>query len=112
MLQILIFSVIGSNLSLISMECLAALSITQVRMWVMLIRTVSLFIGLPLFFHFYGLHGAIWVVALNVWTSLPVIYWTLAKNSVFSIVKELRMLPLIPIGYGLGIIVLNLLAVK
>ena len=112
MLQILIFSVVGNTLSLISMECLSALSITQVRMWVMLIRTVSLFIGLPLFFHFYGFHGAVWVVALNVWTSLPVIYWTLARNSVFSLFKELRMLPLVPIGYASGIIVLNLFAVK
>ena len=112
MLQILIFSVIGNTLSLISMECLSALSITQVRMWVMLIRTISLFIGLPLFFHLYGLQGAIWVIALNVWTSLPVIYWTLAKNAVFSIGKELRMLPLIPIGYGLSVVFLNLFNAK
>ena len=111
MLQILLFSVIGNTLSLISMECLSALSITKVRMWVMLIRTVSLFIGLPLFFHFYGLKGAIWIVALNVWTSLPVVYWTLAKNSIFSLVNELKMLPMIPLGYYLGIMVLNLSAV-
>ena len=83
MLQILIFSVIGNTLSLVSMECLSALSITKVRMWVMLIRTIGLFVGLPLFFNLYGLKGAIWVVAFNVWLSLPVIYWNLTKNSVF-----------------------------
>lgn len=102
MFEILIFSVIGSTLSLVSMECLAALSVTKVRMWVMLIRTIGLFIGLPLFFNLYGFYGAIWVVALNVWLSLPVIYWTLAKNSVFSFFKEVRMLPLIAIGYLIG----------
>ena len=102
MFQILIFSVIGNTLSLVSMECLSALSITKVRMWVMLVRTIGLFIGLPLFFNLYGLYGAIWVVALNVWLSLPVVYWTLAKNSVFSFFKEVRMLPLIGIGYILG----------
>ena len=102
MFEILIFSVIGSTLSLVSMECLAALSVTKVRMWVMLIRTIGVFIGLPLFFNLYGFYGAIWVVALNVWLSLPVIYWTLAKNSVFSFFKEVRMLPLIAIGYLIG----------
>jgi O-antigen/teichoic acid export membrane protein len=102
MFQILIFSVIGNTLSLVSMECLSALSVTKVRMWVMLIRTLGLFIGLPLFFNLYGLYGAIWVVALNVWLSLPVIYWTLAKNSVFSFFKEVRMLPMIGMGYLLG----------
>ena len=100
MFQILMVSVIGHTLSLVSMECLSALSITQVRMWVMLIRTVGLFIGLPIFFNLYGLHGAIWVIALNVWLSLPLVYWTLAKNQVFSFFKEIRMLPMIAIGYA------------
>lgn len=108
MFQILIFSVIGNTLSLVSMECLSALSVTKVRMWVMLIRTVGLFIGLPLFFNLYGLYGAIWVVALNVWLSLPVVYWTLSKNSVFSFFKEVRMLPVIGIGYILGIAILKI----
>lgn len=108
MFQILIFSVIGNTLSLVSMECLSALSITKVRMWVMLIRTVGLFIGLPLFFNLYGMYGAIWVVALNVWLSLPVVYWTLAKSSVFSFFKEVRMLPMIGVGYLLGSALLKL----
>ncbi len=107
MLQILIFSVIGNTLSLVSMECLSALSITQVRMWVMLIRTIGLFIGLPLSFNLYGLHGAIWMVAFNVWLSLPVVYWTLAKNSVFSLFREIKMLPIIGVGYFLGKAVLS-----
>jgi O-antigen/teichoic acid export membrane protein len=107
MLQILVFSMIGNSLSLVSMECLSALSITKIRMWVMLIRTISLFIGLPLFFSLYGYYGAVWVVALNVWMSLPIIYWTLAKNSVFTLLKELRMLPAVILGYYLGIIVLS-----
>lgn len=108
MFQILIFSVIGNTLSLVSMECLSALSITQIRMWVMLIRTIGLFVGLPLFFNLYGLHGAIWVVALNVWLSLPVVYWTLAKNHVFSFLREIKMLPIIGVGYFVGKALLNL----
>lgn len=108
-LQILIFSVIGNTLSLVSMECLLALSITKVRIWVMLIRIVSLFVGLPLFFNLYGLYGAVWVVALNVWVSLPLIYWTLAKNSLFNFFNEVKMLPFIGVGYAIGKIFLAFL---
>ena len=107
MLQILVISVIGNTLSVVSSECLSALSITKVRMWVMLIRTLGLFIGLPLSFHLFGFHGAIWAIALNVWIALPIIYWNLAKNSVFSFVKEIRMLPAVGIGYAIGKIFLG-----
>jgi hypothetical protein len=90
------------------MECLSALSITKVRMWVMLVRTIGLFVGLPLFFNLYGFYGAVCVIALNVWLSLPLIYWTLAKNSVFTFFKEVRMLPIVGVGYALGMLILSL----
>ena len=109
MLQILAFSVVGYSLSATSVECLSALSITKVNMWVMMVRTAGLFIGLPLFFKLFGLYGAIWVITLNPLLALPVIYWTLAKNNVFSLVKELRMLVVIPLGYYLAEAALTLL---
>lgn len=109
MLQILAFSVIGFSLSATSLECLSALSITKVNMWAMLVRTAGLFIGLPLFFKLFGFYGAIWVVALNPLLALPIIYWTLAQNNVFSLTKELRMLVVIPIGYYLAEATLALL---
>lgn len=102
MLQILIFSVVSNSLSAISLECLSALSITKVNMWVMLARTIGLLIGLPIFYHLYGLKGAIWVVALNPMSALPVVYWTLSKHSVFSFYKEIRMLPVVGLGYLLA----------
>lgn len=101
-LQILAFAVIGETLLTVSMECLSALSITKVRMWVMVIRTVGLFIGLPFFFNQYGFYGAIWVIAVNASLALPLVYYTLARNSVFSLVREIRMLPLLGLGYALG----------
>lgn len=108
-LQILVVSVIGNTLSVVSAECLSALSITKVRMWVMLTRTLGLFIGLPLSFSLFGFYGAVWAIALNVWISLPIIYWTLAKNAVFSWTKEVRALPIIVLGYAIAkIFVTNL----
>ena len=101
-LQILAFAVIGETLLTVSMECLSALSITKIRMWVMVIRTAGLFIGLPFFFNHYGFYGAIWVIAINASLALPLVYYALAKNSVFSLVQEIRMLPLLMLGYVLG----------
>lgn len=108
MLQILAFSIVGYSLSATSLECLSALSITKVNMWVMMIRTAGLFIGLPIFFKLYGLYGAIWVITVNPLLGLPIIYRTLAKKNIFSLFKELRMLAVIPIGYYLGESVLSL----
>ena len=111
-LQILALSIVGDTLSLVSMECLLALSVTKVRMWVMLIRTLSLFIGLPLFFNLYGFYGAVWVVALNAWISLPLTYWNLAKSAIFNFFKEVRMLPFVGIGYALGMLILKLISLS
>lgn len=108
-LQILVVSVIGNTLSSVSMECLSALSITKVRMWVMLVRTLSLFIGLPLVYPHYGFYGAIWVVAVNVLVSLPLTWYTLARNSVFDFLKEIRMLPFVAVGYFIGNLIIGLI---
>lgn len=110
MMQILVLSIVGNTLSAVSMECLSALSVTKVRMWVMLIRTLSLFIGLPLFYYYQGFYGAVWAVAINVWISLPLTYYTLEKNSVFDFLKEIRMLPFVGVGYLAGIFFISLIS--
>jgi len=110
MLKILLVAVIGNTLSAVSMECLSALSITKVRMWVMLARTVGIIIGLPIAFKFFGLEGALWTVAINVFLPLPIIYWTLNKNNVFSFINEIKCLPMVGIGYLLGLGVVHIYA--
>jgi O-antigen/teichoic acid export membrane protein len=102
MLQILSFSVIGSTLSILSLECLSALAITKVNMWVMAARSIGIFVGLPVAYHLFGLHGAIWAISLNIWLSLPIVYWSLAKNDIFSWFNEIKLLPMIAVGYTLG----------
>lgn len=108
MLQVLSVSVIGNTLTVVSVECLAALSITKIRMWVMLIRAIGLIVGLPLAFKYWGLHEALWVIAINVFLPLPVVYWTLHKHNVFSLLKEIRCLPLVGAGYLVGLLVVHL----
>ncbi len=108
MLQILLVAVVGNTLSAVSLECLSALSITKVRMWVMLIRTLGILIMLPTAFHFSGLEGGLWAVSVNVFLPLPIIYWTLRKNDVFSLVNEVRGLPMIGVGYLIGLATISL----
>jgi O-antigen/teichoic acid export membrane protein len=108
MLKILLLSVIGNTLTAVSMECLSALSITKVRMWVMLIRTIGIIFGLPLAFNLYGFEGALWAISINVFLPLPIIYWTLNKNHVFILLNELRALPMLGIGYLLGLLLISL----
>lgn len=108
MLKILLIAVIGNTLTAVSMECLSALSITKVRMWVMLIRTTGIIIGLPFAFEFFGLAGALWVVSINVFLPLPIVYWTLYKNNVFSLFNEIKYLPALLIGYILGLIIIQI----
>ncbi|MFK8011997.1 MAG: oligosaccharide flippase family protein [Marinicellaceae bacterium] len=107
MLKILLISVIGNTLTAVSSECLSALSITKVRMWVMLVRTIGIIFGLPLAFHFYGFEGSLWALSINVFLPLPILYWTLNKNNVFNLLKELRALPMLGIGYLLGLLLIK-----
>jgi O-antigen/teichoic acid export membrane protein len=99
MMQILSFSLIGLALSKVGLECLSVLGFTKVRMTVMLIRSLSVFIGLPLLFYYYGFYGAIWGVVLSSFISIPVQFFEMRKQNVFSFVKEIRMLPMVFIGY-------------
>lgn len=104
-LQIFAFAIIGETLLTVSMECLSALSITKIRLWVMIIRTVGLFIGLPFFYSQYGFYGAIWVIAIIVWLSKPLLYCTLAKNTIFLFYRDLRILPMKAIDLGVDKII-------
>jgi O-antigen/teichoic acid export membrane protein len=99
MMQILSFSLIGLALSKVGLECLSVLGFTKVRMTVMLIRSLSVFIGLPQLFYYYGFYGAIWGVVLSSFISIPVQFFEMRKQNVFSFVKEIRMLPMVFIGY-------------
>jgi O-antigen/teichoic acid export membrane protein len=108
MLNILLVSVVGNTLSVVSMECLSALSITKVRMWVMLIRTLGIIFGLPFAFNNYGFAGALWAISINVFLPLPIIYWTLNKNNVFSLLNEIRAIPMLGLGYFVGLLLMSL----
>lgn len=102
MLQILAFSIAGSSILAVGLECLASLGISKTRMGVMLVRCVGVFVGLPLLFINYGLYGVTWGVAFNAWVGIPILYHALYKEKLFSFWREIRMLPMIAVGFFMG----------
>jgi len=98
-MQVLSFSLIGLAMSKVGLECLSALGITKIRMKVMLARSLSVFIGLPVLFHYYGFLGAVWGVVLSSFIAIPIQYLEMKKQDIFSLLAEVRMVPMVGVGY-------------
>ncbi len=67
-----------------------------------LIRTIALFVLLPLGFQRFGLHGAIWAIVISYFSSFPVAIYYKKTHQLLDIKKEFVMLPLIFLGMGFG----------
>ena len=107
MMQVLSFSVLGMMLSVVGLECLTALGVTKIRMKVMAIRSLFIFIGLPILLHYYGLQGGIWGVVLSSFVALPMQYIEMKKHDIFSLILEIRMIPMVGVGYLLSQLILE-----
>jgi O-antigen/teichoic acid export membrane protein len=66
---------------------------------------LALYILLPIAFKLFGLDGAVWVAGGSAFFSLPVIFYLKIKYSIFDMVKEIRVLPILGVGYALGLLV-------
>ena len=74
----------------------------------MFYRALTVFIGLPVLFYYYGFLGGLWGVVLGNFVAIPVQYLEMKKQNIFSFLLEIRMLPMIGIGYLIGSILLNI----
>jgi len=63
-------------------------------------RTIWICIALPLGWHFFGIHGIVWAVALSEFSNLAIIWYALCKFSAFELRKEL----IGPIAFSMGFI--------
>ncbi|MBL1321892.1 MAG: oligosaccharide flippase family protein [Methylophaga sp.] len=106
-MKVLSFSLVGLCLSAVGLECLSALSITKIRMKIMLYRALSIFVGLPILFYYYGFLGALWGVVLGNFISLPVQYLEMKKQKIFSLFLELRLIPMVGVGYLFAELILS-----
>jgi len=99
MLQVLSVSLVGLAMTRLGLSCLTALGSTKIRMKIMLVKSLMIFIGLPVLLHYYGFFGAVWGVTLSAFVAIPVQYIEMRRNKVFSLLKEVRMLPILGISY-------------
>jgi O-antigen/teichoic acid export membrane protein len=68
-------------------------------------QLLALYILLPIAFKLFGLDGAVWIAGGIGFFSLPVIFYLKIRYSVFNIIKEIRVLPILGVGYALGLLV-------
>ncbi|MGI9317932.1 MAG: oligosaccharide flippase family protein, partial [bacterium] len=66
---------------------------------------LALYILLPIAFKQFGLDGALWIAAGSVFFSLPLMFYFKIKYSIFDMLKEIRVLPMLGVGYALGLLV-------
>jgi len=108
-LQILSISLVGFVMTRLGLSCLTALGSTKIRMHIMLVKSLMIFIGLPILLNKYGLEGAVWGVTLSAFVGIPIQYVEMNRKGVFSFIKEVRVLPVVGISYFLSTYILTVL---
>jgi len=108
-LQILSISLVGFVMTRLGLSCLTALGCTKIRMHIMLVKSLMIFIGLPILLNKYGLEGAVWGVTLSAFVGIPIQYVEMNRKGVFSFIKEVRVLPVVGISYFLSTYILTVL---
>lgn len=99
--EILSFSLLFMGTSIAGV-CLMALGNSKAIMTLTATAALSLFICLPLAYHYYGLWGASVAIALNPVVEIPLMLYMMKKHNIFCWRKEFRMWPIALVSYGVG----------
>ena len=75
---------------------------TKIVSHLTMIRTLVLFVGLPLAYHRFGLTGAMWGIVVSYFASVPFSLYYKHKLQFLRIGRELYTLPILLLGAGLG----------
>ena len=92
-------------------QCYLALGKPKLMTSIIIVRTLFMFILLPIAFKYYGLYGAIWIIVLSGFSSFPLAIYYKKMLQLFDIKKELITLPLFAAGLLCGFIFNQLYAV-
>jgi len=77
----------------VAKECLLSLGLPRLYAQLIAIRVVSLFLVMPLGFHYFGLPGALWGFVASYFSSIPMSVYYNIKYGLFDLSKELMLLP-------------------
>ena len=108
MLQILSFSLVFTRLFVFNMAYLAS-GRPHYQAILNATKLVAVVILIPVLFEAYGLHGAIWAIALHPVATLPLYYWFNRELGLNDLTHEVIVLPAWPAGYLLGVAVIEVL---
>ena len=103
MLNVLALSLIALRYNLADQSYLA-LGKPKMMTMLTLIRTVALFVFLPIAYHQFGLHGAIWAIVASYFSSFPMAIYYKKTHQLLDVKKELITLPMIFLGIACGFV--------
>ncbi len=82
----------------VATQCFLAFGLSRLYSHLHTIRLISLFVALPLGFHFANLAGAVWGVVFSYFSSLPLVMFYSARLGLFDPRKELIALSVLIVG--------------
>lgn len=100
-IEILALSMIAARYQLAE-RCYLALGKPDLLMPLNLLRLASMYVFVPIAFKLYHFEGAIWMIAMNEFVTLPLTLYFKLKNGIFDWKKELAVLPVFLIGAAIG----------
>ena len=66
------------------------------------IRVIGVYLLVPIVFSFFGIKWTIWVIATNRIIALPVMFYFNKVNGIFNLFNEVKVLPVIVLGFLSG----------
>jgi O-antigen/teichoic acid export membrane protein len=100
-LQVISISLIGLRYN-VTEQYFVALSKPYMMTYSIILKTSILFILVPVAFHHFGFHGALWAIVISNFSSFPLTLFYKFKLNIFSLKRELLLLPVFLIGMGIG----------
>ncbi len=83
-------------------QCFIALGQPKILSYNLVLRSLSLFIGVPLAYHHFGLNGAIWAITASYYMGIPVTLYYKHKLGFLHPMKEIHSMPLFLVGGLIG----------
>jgi O-antigen/teichoic acid export membrane protein len=84
--------------------CCIAINATHSLSVSLVVRMIWVVVSVPLGWHYWGLSGVVWMVAVSELPGLFALYWSLWRGGVLRIFRELFPVALVGIGCALGLL--------
>jgi O-antigen/teichoic acid export membrane protein len=109
MLQVLSLTLIAFRYNVVD-QCYLALGKSKLMAAMIAVRSIVLFVFLPVAFKEYQMSGALWAIVASAFSSIPLTIYFKKKLHLLDVRKELIVLPVFLAGIGAGFICERLLS--